>query len=279
MKGCEKMRLKRLLSLLISSAMTISVMPLTAFAAQEPPMPYGASEDMFNGYLQLNFSYTDTEWLDAVNVLSVNGNKYEEVNSSSSMDDTKFFSSSISYYIQIGNEHIDKDGGENNIVISANGYDNLELSAKKSGGSWKVEKSEEPADENKKTVTLKAEKVVEEYIGDYYTLTPEGDKDYIQNIEGVYVNESKWEEEERNSSYLVGEDYYIDREYNRIVFAADERSNRDILKDGDVIRITNPYYNDVELKVTIDEDGDFSVSDINEGGIYPLSLFRSIKMK
>ena len=260
------MRLKRLLSLLISSAMTISVMPLTAFATQEPPMPHKASEVTLYGYLQLDFPYTDTDWLEAVDELSVNGNKYEEADSIFSMDDTKFLSSSTSYCIQIGKKYIDKNGGENNIVISANGYDNLELSAKKSNGSWEVEKSEEPENEGKKTVTLKAEKVEEQYIGEYYTLTPEDDKDYIQNIEGVYVNESKWEEEINNSSYLVGKDYYIDREYNRIVFAADERSNRDILKDGDVIRITNPYYFDVELKVTIDEDGDFSVSDINEGG-------------
>lgn len=266
MKGCEKMRLKRLLSLLISSAMTISVMPLTAFAAQEPPMPHKASEVMLYEYLQLDFPHTDTEWLDAVNALSVNGNKYEEADSIFSMDDTKFLSSSTSYCIQIGNKHIDKNGGENNIVISADGYDNLKLSAKKSNGSWKVEKSEEPADENKKTVTLKAGKVEEQYIGEYYTLTPEGNTDYIQNIEGVYVNGSKWEEEINNSSYLVGKDYYIDREYNRIVFAADERSNRAILEDGDTIKITNPDYNDVELKVTIDKDGDFSVSDVNEGG-------------
>ena len=114
MKGCEKMRLKRLLSLLISSAMTISVMPLTAFAAKEPQMPYEASEDMLYGYLQLNFS--DTDWLEAVDALSVNGNEYEEVNSSFSMDDTKFFSSSSSYWIQIGNKHINKNGRENNIV-------------------------------------------------------------------------------------------------------------------------------------------------------------------
>ena len=188
MKGCEKMRLKRLLSLLISSAMTISVMPLTAFADQEPPMPFEAS---------------------------------------------------------------------------ANGYDNLELSAKKSNGSWEVEKSEEPENEDKKTVTLKAEKVGSAFYDEYYTLTPEGDKDYIQNIEGVYVNEIEWKKE-NSSSDLYGEDYCI--ENNRIMFKANVQSYLDVLKDGDVIKITNPDYNDVELKVTIDKDGDFSVSDINEGG-------------
>ena len=265
MKGCEKMRLKRLLSLLISSAMTISVMPLTAFAAKEPPIPYSASEDFFEGYLRLNFSYTDTDWLDAVDALSVNGNEYEEVNSSSYMDDNKFLSSSISYYIQIGNEYINENGGENNIVISADGYDDLKLSAKKSNGSWEVEKSEEPADENKETVTLMAGKVEVEYIGDYYTLTPEGNTDYIKNIEGVYVNGSEWEEV-NSPYYLFGKDYCIDSEYNRIMFKADAWDDSDILKDGDVIRITNPHYNDVVLKVTIDKDGDFSVSDINEGG-------------
>ena len=264
MKGCEKMRLKRLLSLLISSAMTISVMPLTAFATQEPPIPYSASEDFFEGYLRLNFSYTDTDWLDAVDALSVNGNEYEEVNISSSMDDTKFFSSSISYYIQIGKEHIDKNGGENNIVISADGYDNLKLSAKKSNGSWEVEKSEAPADENKKTVTLKAEKVGSAFYDEYYTLTPE-DNNYIQNIKGVYVNRIEWKKESSPDN-LYGEDYYIDGENNRIMFKANAQSYLDVLEDGDVIKITNPDYNDVELKVTIDEDGGFSVSDINEGG-------------
>ena len=188
MKGCEKMRLKRLLSLLISSAMTISVMPLTAFAAQEPPMPYGAS---------------------------------------------------------------------------ANGYDNLELSAKKSNGSWEVEKSEEPENEDKKTVTLKAGKVGDEFYNEYYTLTPEGDKDYIQNIKGVYVNEIEWKKE-NSSSDLYGEDYCI--ENNSIMFKANVQSYLDVLENGDVIRITNPYYNDVELNVTIDKDGDFSVYDVNEGG-------------
>lgn len=261
MKGCEKMRLKRLLSLLISSAMTISVMPLTAFADQEPPMPYGASEVGYNGYLQLNFS--DTDWLDAVNALSVNGNEYEKANDSFYMEDNEFSSSSMSYYIQIGNKHIDKNGEKNNIVISADGYDNLELSAKKSNGSWEVEKSEEPENEDKKTVTLRAEKVGSAFYDEYYTLTPEGDKDYIQNIEGVYVNEIEWKKE-NSSSDLYGEDYCI--ENNRIMFKANVQSYLDVLKDGDVIKITNPDYNDVELKVAIDEDGGFSVSDINEGG-------------
>lgn len=261
MKGCEKMRLKRLLSLLISSAMTISVMPLTAFATLEPPMPFGASDGTYNGYLQLNFS--DTDWLDAVNALSVNGNEYEEANDSFYMKDNEFSSSSMSYYVEIGNKYIDKSGGENNIVISAEGYDNLELSAKKSNGSWEVEKSEEPENEGKKTVTLKAEKVGSAFYDEYYTLTPEGDMDYIKNIEGVYVNRIEWKEE-NSSSDLYGEDYCI--ENNRIMFKANVQSNLDVLKDGDVIRITNPDYNDVELEVTIDEDGDFSVSDINEGG-------------
>ena len=226
-------------------------------------MPYKASEVMFNGYLQLNFS--DTAWLDAVDALSVNGNEYEEADSTFSMDNTKFLSSSMSYYVEIGNEYIDKSGGENNIVISANGYDDLELSAKKSDGSWKVEKSEAPADEDKKTVTLEAGKVGSAFYDECYTLTPEDDKDYIQNIEGVYVNGIEWEEE-NSSSGLYGEDYYIDSENNRIMFAAVVWGPNDILKDGDTIKITNPYYNDVELKVAIDKDGVFSVSDVNEGG-------------
>ncbi len=132
------MKMKRILSLIISTTMIIGAVPSTAMAMKQPPEPVNASESFFSNYLQINFSYTDTDWLEAVDSLMVDGNKYEETSSSISMADEKFLASAISYNIEIGNKYVDKNGGSNKIVIGADGYSDLSLNAVKVNGKWEI---------------------------------------------------------------------------------------------------------------------------------------------
>ena len=138
MKGCEKMRLKRLLSLLISSAMTISVMPLTAFAAEkEAPVPSSVNEAMLSDNLQINYIQDQDSWdyIDNVHKIMVNDNEYKKVSYSWDMDETTFISSSSSYYIGLGMGEIEENES-NEIVISADGYEDIELTVEKSPGGY-----------------------------------------------------------------------------------------------------------------------------------------------
>lgn len=132
------MKMKRILSLIISTTMIIGAVPSTAMALEQPPEPVNASEEFFSKYLQINFSYTDTDWLEAVDSITVDGKKYQEADSSFTMSDEKFLASSGSYNIQIGNEYVDKNGGDNKIVIGADGYSDLSLNARKENANWEI---------------------------------------------------------------------------------------------------------------------------------------------
>lgn len=348
MKGRELiMNLKKAISLLTGTVMMISVLPTTAFAAKQPPEPIGAAENFFSHYLQLNFTYNDSDWLEAVDGLTVDGNSYVKADSSIIMDDDDFVSSSSSYNIEIGNQYINKDGSENKIVISADGYSDLNLSAKKENGEWTVgilsdeiavesvdieedsiELKEgetkkltlvitpedatnknvvwESDDSNvadvdakgnvsavsegtanitvtsddgsktdsctvtvtaaeNKTATVTGEKIREgNLLPKYYFALMSDDQNYISGISEIYVNDKKWEKDSSDSA-IYGEDYYIDLENNRVLFASEKFGSEEILKNNDIIKIINPDYEDVVLKVTIKGD-DFSVSPFTEGG-------------
>ena len=112
--------------------------------------------------------------------------------------------------------------------------------------------------EEKKTVTLTGKKVTENVWDEYYVLTPEDDTEYIKGIDGIYVNITKltyYEYKDR----LETSNYYT--ENDEIWFTAyNYYEGKGCFKDGDIIKITNPDYEDALLKVSIDGD-DFSVSE------------------
>ena len=140
MKGCEKMRLKRLLSLLISSAMTISVMPLTAFAAEkEAPVPSSVNEAMLSDNLQINYIQDQDSWdyIDNVHKIMVNDNQCYKAASSFTMEDDGFYCAGGSCYIELGKRYINNNK-PNEIVISANGYEDITLTVEKSRGGMEL---------------------------------------------------------------------------------------------------------------------------------------------
>lgn len=127
------MRLKKMISIIISSVMAVSMLPLTAFATEKAPEPSSVNENTFSDYLQINYTYSDTDYLEAVDKIVVNDNEYKKVSYSWDMDETTFISSSISYYIGLGMGKIEENES-NEIVISANGYEDITLTVEKSGG-------------------------------------------------------------------------------------------------------------------------------------------------
>lgn len=345
MKGCEKMRLKRLLSLLISSAMTISVMPLTAFAAEkEAPVPSSVNEAMLSDNLQINYIQDQDSWdyIDNVHKIMVNDNQCYKAASSISMEDDGFYCAGGSYYIELGKGYINNIE-PNEIVISADGYEDIELTVEKSRGVWSVSVSEPVEDvdvteiklsetslelkksetkkltatvepknatnkevewesddtnvatvengtvtavgageatitvtsvgneevtaicevtvtEEKETVTFTGRKAKGENIWDEYYVLKSNDKEYINGIEEIYVNRDKWIKYFYKNS-LREKGYFLDGANGEIYFYAIKLYQDDaILEDGDIIKITNPDYEDALLKVSIDGD-DFSVSE------------------
>ena len=114
--------------------------------------------------------------------------------------------------------------------------------------------------EEKETVTFTGRKAKGENIWDeYYVLTPDHEE-YINGIDGIYVNGDKWIKYFYKNS-LREKGYFLDDANGEIYFYAIKLYQDDaILKDGDIIKITNPDYEDALLKVSIDGD-DFSVSE------------------
>ena len=116
--------------------------------------------------------------------------------------------------------------------------------------------------EYKKSIVLTGDKYKDNYGDEYFVITPTTDQEYIKGITKITVNNSEWDKNSKDTLY--GKDYYIDQANNRIMFAKEGFSvSYDILKDGDVIEITNPDYETVKLKVSIDENK-FAVKDMNE---------------
>ena len=116
--------------------------------------------------------------------------------------------------------------------------------------------------EYKKSIVLTGDKYKDKYGDEYFVITPTADQEYIKGITKITVNNSEWDKNSKDTLY--GKDYYIDQANNRIMFAKEGLIvSYDILKDGDVIEITNPDYETVKLKVSIDENK-FAVKDMNE---------------
>ena len=116
--------------------------------------------------------------------------------------------------------------------------------------------------EYKKSIVLTGDKYKDNYGDEYFIITPTADQEYIKGITKITVNNSEWDKNSKDTLY--GKDYYIDQANNRIMFAKEGLIvSYDILKDGDVIEITNPDYETVKLKVSIDENK-FAVKDMNE---------------
>ena len=116
--------------------------------------------------------------------------------------------------------------------------------------------------EYKKSIVLTGDKYKDKYGDEYFIIIPTADQEYIKGITKITVNNSEWDKNSKDTLY--GKDYYIDQANNRIMFAKEAFIvSYDILKDGDVIEITNPDYETVKLKVSIDENK-FAVKDMNE---------------
>ena len=267
------MRLKKIISLLVSAVMVIGMLPAMAFAAgggTEPPTPASVNVPMFSSELKIDFTTNEYKYAENITALSVDETDYEKCSSSFSIAENKYYLNTTDAYILIL-PNIFNDNKEHKIVITAKGYNDLIMKVcKESNNNWTSEVVTEDSGDNDDEEKDEIE-ITGEYEEDgFYTLykltsTTEG---YIKGIEEVLVNGEAWSAETFGIPMLMGQEYYIDE--NELDFPAPSYSSSSgtYLSKGDIITLKNSGYDDVVLKVT-DVGENFSVELYSEGSEEP----------
>ena len=223
---------------------------------------------MYNSYLEIDFGHYESDYIEKVEGLSIDGTSYKE-DTNYNLENGEYKLYEADGKIQIKSE-IFEGSDEHKIVITADGYNDLTLKVYKSGDSWTGEVVTEDSGDNDDEEKDEIE-ITGEYKEDgFYTLykltsTSEG---YIKGIEEVLVNGEAWSAETFGIPMLMGQEYYIDE--NELDFPAPSYSSSSgtYLSKGDIITLKNSGYDDVVLKVT-DVGENFSVELYSEGSEEP----------
>lgn len=140
----RKIRAK-ITSIFLALIMALTMMPVTAMADgnASPPEPYKYEESILFGGLQLEFNYWDEEYLNAVNRVTVDGEEYESADPYSwSLNDYEYKIAASSYFIQLGIPSLN-EREDHTLIVSADGYENLNLKLSYNGNSWSGEAAEQ----------------------------------------------------------------------------------------------------------------------------------------
>ncbi len=134
----------KIISMLLTLVMALTMTPVTAMAdSGNPPQPYGYEENILFGGLQINFNYLEEGYLQVVKEVIVDGEKYQLADSYSwSLGDCEYKVAASSYNIQLGIPSL-SEKEDHNVVISAEGYKDLNLKLSCDGHSWTGEVMEE----------------------------------------------------------------------------------------------------------------------------------------
>lgn len=274
----------KLLSWLLILAMILSLLPMSALAAgdkQLPPTQILTCETNFGYDFKLTFSPEYSNWLLSVKSVTVANTPYTKVDSFYSVwKNTNYYVGAD--YLLIGEGFT---GNSATCVIEAEGYSALTLTLDKTAHSAVIISAQEPEtggdsdnenenpgqDIEKPSVTAPTFSQTTGFYN-YYALSFR-ENDYVSGISSVLVNEDACEKGDYLSS-IHGTQYYLNEADNKLCLASQASLAGEVtFKNGDIITIQNPSYQDLVLKVTIAGDEvNIAPKDGNEENAYTLHV-------
>lgn len=259
----------KLLSWLLVLAMILSLLPMSALAAEDkqtPPTQILKCETNFGYDFKLTFSSESSDWLLSVKSVTVANTSYTEVDSSYSVwNDTDYYIGGD--YLMIGEGFT---GASATCVIEAEGYSALTLTLDKTVHSAVIVSAQEPEtggdsgngdgtseDEGKEPEQGDATSAVtvpefSNVKNSYYILAFQT-QNYVSGISKVLVNSQECQEGS-SATFLSGTQYYKNTAENKLYLANTQWGSDPTFQNGDIITIQNPSYQDLVLKVTIAGD-------------------------
>lgn len=271
---------KKMTSLFLSLLLMLSMVVTPAMAAETKDAakdaPSEVKECVHSGLWtdNINLRFEDTDWLNAVNGVTVNGTAYTKgtINSFSSDTNVWGIGNVTGAYDSFKALQIASPSGITyplTIAVTADGYKDLIVKVEKDGYNYtaSVEQAAAP-----KKIDLSDVSIATDFFGNDWEVSFKNADDYAAAITGVTVNGTAWEKSSYSPS--AGGKYYANTSDNKLVFAAKDYSatpDIPVLKSGDVITVTAKGYEDLTMKLVIDTEGKASlVEDDGEGDPYQL---------
>ncbi|MEJ5964779.1 S-layer homology domain-containing protein [Flavonifractor porci] len=241
----------RLLSLALSLAMLFTLLPLRAWAAGiQPPVPVETvSTNFFSKAVYLDFGFQNSAWIDKIQTLSVDGVPYQEGGSSLSMKSGTYVRLSSDGRIMLPPNLPDTV----KCTIQAEGYEDLHLKLDVRNQKVTVISAADAGSSTEQRDPAGAAASLERVLSVYLKLTITGLDRYVDGITAIRcVSSDQQPVELRPVSYkplLNGPTYYLDAAESAIYFDA----MNPVLHSGDILTISSSQYQDLRLKITLEE--------------------------
>lgn len=266
----------KLLSWLLILAMILSLLPMSALAAEDkqtPPTQILKCETNWGTDFKLTFSSEASAWLSFIKSVTIANTSYAKVDYANSVwNNTNYYIGGD--YLLIGEGFT---GNSATCVIEAEGYSALTLTLDKTAHSAVIISAQEPetggdSDNEKENPGQDIEKpsvtapTFSQTTGfDTYYILTFSENNYVSDISNVLVNGQTCEKGSF-ASYIHGTQYYLNEADNKLYLASQASlANEETFKNGDIITIQNPSYQDLVLKVTIAGDT-VNIAPDNGGG-------------
>lgn len=216
---------------------------------KEPPKAVGG--DSWMGAYTFKFGTASSDWIKNISNVSVNGQSYEK--GSYVYDKAQYTISETDGYVKIGNKEITKD--KNEIVISAEGYEDLTFYIAKTGKL--VEESKNPDTEDKETPDGSGgeEKAAPEvrsseyssWDGTYTIVVGIGQDEWVKAIREVMVNDQVYDK--LSSSFASGTGYYLNVTDGKVNIKVGAKFESD---RNEIVISANGY---LDLTIILDQKG------------------------
>ena len=216
---------------------------------KEPPKAVGG--DSWMGAYTFKFGTASSDWIKNISNVSVNGQSYEK--GSYVYDKAQYTISETDGYVKIGNKEITKD--KNEIVISAEGYEDLTFYIAKTGKL--VEESKNPDTEDKETPDGSGgeEKAAPEvrsseyssWDGTYTIVIGMGQDEWVNAIQEVMVNDQVYDK--LSSSFASGTGYYLNVTDGKVNIKVGAKFESD---RNEIVISANGY---LDLTIILDQKG------------------------
>lgn len=247
----KNQRTSRFVSLALSLALMLTLLPAQAGAAgQQPPSPGATvSADFFSRALSLEFGYQHSGWMDRITALLVDGVPYERV-------DSTFKLKSGTYVLLPSDGRITLPptlSGTVACTIRADGYEDLHLNLDVRDHKVTVVSAAGAGSSADQRDPAGATASLEQVLSVYLKLTVTGLDHYVDGITAIRcVSPDHQAVDLKPVTYkpaLNGPAYYLDAAGSAIYFDA----MNPVLHSGDILTISSGQYQDLQLKITLEE--------------------------
>lgn len=218
---------------------------------------------LLGSYYNISFGFSNSEYINAITKVSVNGTALTKVTTTSSLKNNTYYPYESEGALRLSDTAV-KSG--DTITISATKYKDLVLKVSGTTGNLTFEKVESGNNGGSESggegggsgaggeVTPTKDIAFAAKSEDpYQILTVANDTKYVSKIKEIRVNGTAWTKAGAKIS-VFNENYFCDDDSNQIYFY------RSALTNGDIVKIVSEGYEDKLLRVT-NKDGTFSVAD------------------